>query len=172
MVKKSVLAALLALSALPASAELLGVSVGATAGAAQIDYEGNSEYGFEYGINATYRLNDFFSVNAGVVQGSAEVDSDLSEAVNDIDYTAFPLTFRGDFPLLIGSLYAKAGTNFYDVDIEAPGLDESDDGWGFTGGVGFALTIFPLVDFSLGYEYREMGDVENNAIILGVDVGI
>lgn len=169
---KCVLAALLAVTALPASAEILGLSVGGTVGAAQLDYDGNSEYGFEYGLNATYELNDFFSINAGVVQGSAEVDSDLSEAANDIDYTAFPLTFRGDFPLLIGSLYAKAGTNYYDVDIESPGRKINDDGWGFTGGAGFALTIFPLVDFSLGYEFREMGDVDNNAIILGVDISL
>ncbi|MCW8328757.1 porin family protein [Photobacterium sp. SDRW27] len=170
--KKRLLFTLLALMALPASADILGVSVGASAGAARLDFDGNSEYGFEYGLNATYQINDIFSVNAGVVQGSAEVDSDLSEADNDIDYTAFPITVRGDIPLLIGSLYAKAGTNYYDVDIESQGIKNSDDGWGFTGGAGFVLTIIPLVDLSLGYEYRDMGDVENNAVILGVGVGL
>lgn len=170
--KKSLLAAVLALTALPASADIFGLSVGATLGAAQLDYDGQSEYGYEYGVNATYRLNDFFSVNAGVVQGSGEVDSDLSEAQNDIDYTAIPVTLRGDIPLLIGNLYAKAGTNYYDVDIERSGVKQNDDGWAFTGGAGFVLTLLPLIDVSIGYEYRDMGDVENNAVVLGVDLNI
>ncbi|UXI03130.1 porin family protein [Photobacterium sp. TY1-4] len=172
MMKKQLLAAALALTALPASADILGLSVGATAGAAQLDYDGRSEYGYEYGVNASYQLNDFFSVNAGVVRGSGEVESDLSASDNDIDYTAVPVTFRGDLPLLIGSLYAKAGANYYDVDIERDGLKGNDDGWGFTGGVGFMFTLLPFIDLSLGYEYRDMGEVENNAILFGVGIGL
>ncbi|RWX56376.1 porin family protein [Photobacterium chitinilyticum] len=170
--KKSLLAAMLALTALPASADIFGLSVGATAGAAQLDFKGNTEYGFEYGVNASYQLNDFFSINAGVVQGSAEVDAELSASKNDIDYTAFPVTFRGDIPLLIGSLYAKAGTNYYDVDIEQSGVKATDDGWAFTGGAGFVFTLLPLVDLSLGYEYRDMGEVKNNAVVVGVDISL
>lgn len=172
MMKKQLLAAALALTALPASADILGLSVGATAGAAQLEYDDKSEYGYEYGVNASYQLNDFFSVNAGVVQGSGEVESDLSASDNDIDYTAIPVTFRGDIPLLIGSLYAKAGANYYDVDIERSGAKSNDDGWGFTGGVGFMFTLLPLIDLTLGYEYRDMGDVENNAVLLGVGIGL
>ncbi len=67
--KKCLLAAMLALTALPASADIFGLSVGATAGAAQLDFKDSKEYGFEYGVNASYQLNDFFSINAGVVQG-------------------------------------------------------------------------------------------------------
>ncbi|MGF1757656.1 porin family protein [Photobacterium sagamiensis] len=170
--KKILLAATLALICMPASADILGLSVGASVGAASIEYDGNSEYGFEYGINATYQINDIFSVNAGVVQGSAEVDASGNATKNDIDYTAFPLTLRGDFPLLIGSLYAKAGTNYYDVDRELSGITVTDDGWGFTGGAGVVLTLIPLVDFTLGYEYRDMGDVTNNAVIFGVGIGL
>jgi len=170
--KKCLLAAMLALTALPASADIFGLSVGATAGAAQLDFKDNKEYGFEYGVNASYQLNDFFSINAGVVQGSAEVDANLSTSKNDIDYTAFPVTFRGDIPLLIGSLYAKAGTNYYDVDIEQSGVKATDDGWAFTGGAGFVLTLLPLVDLSLGYEYRDMGEVKNNAVVVGVDISL
>ncbi len=105
-------------------------------------------------------------------RGSAEVDANLSTSKNDIDYTAFPVTFRGDIPLLIGSLYAKAGTNYYDVDIEQSGVKATDDGWAFTGGAGFVLTLLPLVDLSLGYEYRDMGEVKNNAVVVGVDISL
>lgn len=170
--KKTLLAAMLALTALPASADIFGLSVGATAGAAQLDFQGNKEYGYEYGLNASYALNDFFSINAGVIQGSGEVDSNLSASKNDIDYTAFPVTLRGDLPLLIGSLYAKAGTNFYDVDVARDGVKATDDGWAFTGGAGFVLTLLPLVDLSLGYEYRDMGEVTNNAVVVGVDISL
>ena len=69
--KKTLLAAMLAFTALPASADIFGLSVGATAGAAQLDFQGNKEYGYEYGLNASYALNDFFSINAGVVQAAA-----------------------------------------------------------------------------------------------------
>ncbi|WP_299018348.1 porin family protein [uncultured Photobacterium sp.] len=170
--KKCLLATVLALASLPASADILGLSVGATAGGSNVEFDGNSEYGFEYGINAKYQFSDMFSINAGVIQGSADVEANLQSADNEIDYTAFPVTLRGDIPLLIGNLYAKAGANYYDVDIESPGVKENDDGWGFTGGAGVVLTLLPLLDFSLGYEYRNMGDVESNAIVLGVQLGI
>ncbi|MFZ6043589.1 outer membrane beta-barrel protein, partial [Vibrio natriegens] len=93
-------------------------------------------------------------------------------AKNDIDYTAFPLTLRGDIPLLIGSVYAKAGTNYYDYDVDNPVTGKSDDGWGFTGGAGVVFTLLPIVDISLGYEYREMGAVKNNAILLGIGASL
>ncbi|MGF1689121.1 porin family protein [Photobacterium japonica] len=160
------------LYSLPVSADVLGLSFGATAGAARIEYDGNDDYGFEYGVNAAYHFNDMFSVNAGLVQGRAEVSSDLSSAKNDIDYTAFPLTLRGDIPLVIGNVYAKVGTNYYDYDIDTPGMRSSDDGWGFTGGAGFVFTLLPFVDLSLGYEYRDMGDVTNNSILFGVGASL
>ncbi|MGF1724358.1 porin family protein [Photobacterium nomapromontoriensis] len=156
----------------PASADIFGLSVGATAGAAQIKYDGHDDYGFEYGINAAYQFNDMISVNAGVVQGSAEINADGQSAKNDIDYTAFPITIRGDLPLLIGNLYAKAGTNYYDYDIENSGMKGSDDGWGFTGGAGFVFTLLPFIDLSLGYEYRDMGDVTNNSILFGIGTSL
>ncbi|PSW04473.1 porin family protein [Photobacterium lipolyticum] len=170
--KKMLLAATLALICMPASAEVLGLSVGASAGASSIEYDGNSEYGFEYGINGAYQINDIFSVSAGVVQGSAEVDASGNTVKNDIDYTAFPLTLRGDLPLLIGSLYAKAGTNYYDVDRALSGINVNDTGWGIIGGAGVVLTLIPLVDFTLGYEYRDMGDVTSNAVIFGIGMGL
>ncbi|MFB9933863.1 porin family protein [Photobacterium aphoticum] len=156
----------------PVSADLLGFSFGASAGAARIEYDGNDDYGFEYGVNASYHFNDMLSVNAGVVQGSAEVDSNLSSAKNDIDYTAFQLTLRGDIPLVIGNAYAKVGTNYYDYDIDTPGMRDTNDGWGFTGGAGFVFTLLPFIDLSLGYEYRDMGDVTNNSIIFGVGASL
>ncbi|PSV49268.1 porin family protein [Photobacterium indicum] len=164
--KKLLLAATLVLTCLPASADILGISVGASAGASRVDYKGNTDTGYEYGIDGTYHINDIFSVNVGIVQGSADVDDDISSFKNDIDYTAVPITLRGDLPLLIGSLYAKAGTSYYDVDISNASF--KDDGWGFTGGAGFVLTLIPLIDLTLGYEYRDMGEVENNAVVLGV----
>lgn len=172
MMKKYLIAAALLLGSLPVSAEIFGLSAGATAGGANVKFDGNSDYGFEYGVNASYQFNDMLSINAGVVQGSADVDANLQTADNEIDYTAFPVTIRGDLPLLIGNLYAKAGTNYYDVDIESPGVQINDDGWGFTGGAGFVFTLLPLFDLSLGYEYRNMGDVESNAVVLGVQLGI
>ncbi|MGF1699582.1 porin family protein [Photobacterium makurazakiensis] len=170
MKKLGVAAIVFALSA-PVHADILGLSVGAHAGSAKVEYDGNSEYGFEYGINGSYQINDIFSLNAGVVQGSADVDSNLG-ASNDIDYTAFPLTVRGDIPLLIGSVYAKIGTNYYDYDIERPGSKIEDDGWGFTGGAGVVFSMLPFIDLSLGYEYRDMGDVTNNAIMFGIGASL
>ncbi|GAB6261178.1 porin family protein [Photobacterium sp. CCB-ST2H9] len=153
---------------LPASADILGLSVGAHAGAARLEYDGNSDYGYEYGVDASYRLTSIFSVNAGLAIGSGEVDSDLTTAKNDIDYTSVPITLQADIPLLVGSIYARAGGNYYEVDRKLAGVKHSDDGWGFAGGAGFVLGIIPLLDLSLGYEYRDMGDVDNNAILLSV----
>ncbi|KLV09783.1 MULTISPECIES: porin family protein [Photobacterium] len=169
---KQYAAGLLLIAAMPASADIWGFSVGASAGAARIEYQGNDDYGYEYGVHASYPFNDFLSINAGVVQGSAEVDARGQSAKNDIDYTAFPLTLRGDIPLLIGSVYAKAGTNYYDYDVDNPVTGKSDDGWGFTGGAGVVFTLLPIVDISLGYEYREMGAVKNNAILLGIGASL
>ncbi|PSW20847.1 porin family protein [Photobacterium sanctipauli] len=154
----------------PVSADILGLSVGAHAGGARVEYDGESDNGFEYGINASYHFNDLISANVGVVQGSADVDA--NGVTNDIDYTAFPLTLRADIPLLIGSVYAKAGTNYYDYDIDTPGNRDSDDGWGFTGGAGVVFTMLPFIDLSLGYEYRDMGDVTNNAIMFGIGASL
>lgn len=170
--KRNCIIGLFALLPFAASADLLGVSVGASAGASRISYDGNSDYGYEYGINATYHINDIFSVNAGFVQGSAEVDSQLASAKNDIDYTSFPITLRGDLPFVIGSLYAKAGTNYYNADRELAGKKNTEKGWGFTGGAGVVLSFIPVVDLTLGYEYRDMGGISNNAFILSVGVGI
>lgn len=111
-------------------------------------------------------------MNAGFVQGSAEVDSNLASAKNDIDYTSFPITLRGDLPFVIGSLYAKAGTNYYNADREIAGQKDTEKGWGFTGGAGVVLSFIPVVDLTLGYEYRDMGGISNNAFILSVGVGI
>lgn len=166
------LVAAIALLPMVASADLLGVSVGASAGGSRISYNGNSDYGYEYGIHGTYHINDIFSVNAGLAQGSAEVDSKFGSAKNDIDYTTFPITLRGDLPLVIGSVYAKAGTNYYNVDRELAGNKQTEKGWGFTGGAGVVFTMIPVVDLTLGYEYRDMGEVENNAIIFSVGFGI
>ncbi|MBV7264409.1 porin family protein [Photobacterium sp. WH77] len=170
--KKLMLSAALALLSLPASAEILGLSVGANAGASRLEYDGNSDYGYEYGVNASYQVTSIFSVNAGLAIGSAEVDSKLSSAKNDIDYTSVPLTLQADIPLLVGSVYARAGTNYYDVDRKLSGVTHKDDGWGFAGGAGFVLGIIPLLDLTLGYEYRDMGDVDSNAILLSVGFGL
>ena len=157
------------LCASPAAADLLGFSVGASVGGARVEYQGNDDYGVEYGINGSYFINDMLSINAGVVQGSADVDAPNQIAKNEIDYTSIPLTLRADLPLLIGSVYGKAGINYYDYDVDRPGVPrESDDGWGFAGGAGVVFTMLPFIDLSLNYEYRDMGDVTNNAILFGI----
>ncbi|AJR05128.1 porin family protein [Photobacterium gaetbulicola] len=171
--KRIGLAVTLLLSAAPASADLLGFSVGATVGGARVEYQGNDNTGVEYGINGAYHLNDIFSVHAGVVQGSADVDAPNQRAKNEIDYTAFPLTLRADLPLVIGSVYGKLGTNYYDYDVDQSGQPrESDDGWGFAGGAGVVFTMLPFIDLSLNYEYRDMGDVTNNSILFGISAGL
>ena len=171
--KRIGLVATLLLCAAPASADLLGFSVGATVGGARVEYEGNDDYGVEYGINGAYHINDIFSINAGVVQGSADVDAPGLSTKNEIDYTSFPLTLRADLPLVIGSVYGKLGTNYYDYDIDRSSVPtQSDDGWGFAGGAGVVFTMLPFIDLSLNYEYRDMGDVTNNSILFGISAGL
>ncbi|MDO6708881.1 outer membrane beta-barrel protein [Photobacterium sp. 1_MG-2023] len=170
--KKVMMSVALTMLSLPASAEILGLSAGVHAGASRLEYDGNSDYGYEYGVNLNYQLTSILSANAGLAIGSAEVDSDFSAAKNDIDYTTIPLTLQADIPLLIGSIYARAGGNYYDVDRKFAGTTFKDDGWGFAGGAGFVLGIIPLLDVTLGYEYRDMGDVDNNAILLSVGFGL
>ncbi|MGR5065755.1 porin family protein [Photobacterium sp. DNB22_13_2] len=171
--KRLGLVATLLLCAAPASADLLGISVGATVGGARVEYKGNDDTGVEYGINGAYHFNDIFSVNAGVVQGSADVDAPNQLAKNEIDYTSFPLTLRADLPLVIGSVYGKLGTNYYDYDVDQSGQPrQSEDGWGFAGGAGVVFSMLPFVDLSLNYEYRDMGDVTNNSILFGVSAGL
>ncbi|KLV03686.1 hypothetical protein ABT56_17870 [Photobacterium aquae] len=170
--KRVVMAILMLVAAGSASADLLGISVGATAGGTRVEYDGQNDNGFEYGVNAGYHFSDFLSVNAGVVLGSVDVDANGFAATNEVDYTSFPITLRGDIPLLIGNLYAKAGTNYYDYDVERPGFKDSETGWGFAGGAGFVFTLLPFIDLSLGYEYRDMGEVTNNSVMFGIGASL
>ncbi len=165
--KKTLLAVALLTASAPSLA-LVGLSVGANGGATRLSGSGSNEYGYEYGVHASYGVGPFLSLNAGYTTGEGKVNTSLSAGKQTVKYTTIPVTLRFDFPLIIGDVYARAGANYYDVDHNPT----KDDGIGFTGGAGFVLTIFPLVDFTIGYEYRDMGKLTTDSIVLSAGIGI
>ncbi|WP_413112175.1 outer membrane beta-barrel protein [Thaumasiovibrio sp. DFM-14] len=159
-IKKSLLAlTLLAVSA--PSMAFLGLSVGANAGAARLSGSGSNQYGYEYGINASYSVAPFISISSGYTSGEGKVETDFTTGKQTVKYTSIPVQARIDIPLIIGDIYAKAGANYYDVDH----FNTNDSGWGMTAGAGVAFTMIPFIDLAVGYEYREMGKLTTDSVV-------
>nr|WP_159063764.1 outer membrane beta-barrel protein [Thaumasiovibrio occultus] len=162
--KKALLAAaLLAVSA--PSLALTGLTVGANGGVTRLSGNGSNEYGHEVGIHASYSVAPFLSVSGGYTAGEGKVATSLNQTKTTVDYTTIPVELRADIPLLIGDVYAKAGANYYDVNHNST---INDSGWGFSGGAGFVLTFLPVLEMTLGYEYREMGELTTDSVILSI----
>lgn len=136
----------------------------------------SAQVGFGAGVGAAFPLGDFgdgfdtgihgqASLNIGLpllpdvrIDGIYQTYSGAGDASADILGGSVNLLL--DMPLVVIKPYLIAGVGYYDVSVEAGGVEGSNGEFGFTGGAGLRLGLGSLGVFAEARAIRIGGDTD------------
>jgi hypothetical protein len=173
MLRATVAALTLSLAAVPALAAdngfYLGVGVGQAGVQLDEDVAGEDFDGDDTAYKAIvgFRPLDFLAFEANYVDLGTAEDDVLGVPIG-VDATGIDVFAVGILPVAMVDLFAKVGYVFWDADVSAQGLSESDSGEDFAYGVGAGLH-FGSLGVRLEYERFEIEDTDTvDMISLGL----
>ncbi len=119
-------------------------------GATNVKYNGQTELGEYWSVNANFALSNTLSLSTGYAQTSAEIPDSLG-VKQDFTSHMVPLNLTLSYYNPLGTAYLKGGANFFRIEYE----EKPDDGLSYVGLAGFRFN--PVYGVSVATEMTYFG---------------